>query len=206
MLEEPGTGSGEREGRKRKGEAVSGEPGSGKGNREAGSGWAMAGWTERDWPAIEALLDAALDQPAERRLDWLESREGEARIKRAARELLAADAGFLHRFDAEAGSLLGVALEALQVGADRIAADAALDKLVAEYGQQARYQIAQAYALRRDPDHVFQWLDSAWAHRDAGISMLLSDPLILRYRHDPRFAEFCRKAGLPTTTDAVAMD
>ncbi len=95
---------------------------------------------------------------------------------------------------------------ALQVGADRTVADTALEKLVADHGQQVSYQIAQAYALRRDPDNLFQWLDAAWAHRDSGISMLLSDPLILRYRHDPRFAAFCRKAGLPMTTDAVAME
>ena len=35
--------------------------------------------------------------------------------------------------------------------------------------------------------------------------MLLYDPLILRYRNDPRFAAFCRKIDLPTTTDAVAV-
>ena len=94
---------------------------------------------------------------------------------------------------------------ALQVGADRAAADAALGRLIADYGQQASYQIAQAYALRRDPDNLYKWLDSAWTHRDSGISMLLSDPLILRYQRDPRFAAFCNKAGLPTTTDAVTM-
>ena len=41
--------------------------------------------------------------------------------------------------------------------------------------------------------------------RDGGIIFLLTDPLILRYRNDPRFAAFCRKVGLPSTTDAVAM-
>ena len=34
---------------------------------------------------------------------------------------------------------------------------------------------------------------------------MLTDPLILRYRDDPRFAAFCREVGLPSTTDAVAM-
>jgi serine/threonine-protein kinase len=52
---------------------------------------------------------------------------------------------------------------------------------------------------------MFKWLDRAWALRDPGIGYLLMDSLILRYQHDPRFAAFCKKVGLPTTTDAVAM-
>jgi TolB-like protein/lipoprotein NlpI len=94
---------------------------------------------------------------------------------------------------------------ALQIGPDRKAADAALKKLTAKYAQSAPYQIAEAYALRRDPDAMFQWLDRAWTARDPGVISLLNDPLILRYRDDPRFAAFCKKVGLPTATDAVAM-
>jgi TolB-like protein/Tfp pilus assembly protein PilF len=94
---------------------------------------------------------------------------------------------------------------ALQIGPDRKAADAVLKNLIAKYADLGPYQIAEAYALRRDPDAVFQWLDRAWKQHDPGISYLLYDPLILRYRDDPRFAAFCHKVGLPTTTDAVAM-
>jgi TolB-like protein/tetratricopeptide (TPR) repeat protein len=94
---------------------------------------------------------------------------------------------------------------ALQIGPDPKAADAALKNLIAKYVDLAPYQIAEVYALRRDPDNMFQWLDRAWKARDPGISNLPFDPLILRYRNDPRFAAFCKKAGLPATTDAVAM-
>jgi len=94
---------------------------------------------------------------------------------------------------------------AYQIGSDHAAADAALKKLIADHGDNAAYQIAQVYALRRDPDNTFKWLDRAWTSRDAGINYLLFDPLILRYRDDPRFAAFCKKVGLPTSTDAVAM-
>jgi TolB-like protein/Tfp pilus assembly protein PilF len=93
----------------------------------------------------------------------------------------------------------------LQIGPDRKAADAVLKNLIAKYADLGPYQIAEAYALRRDPDAVFQWLDRAWKQHDPGVSYLLYDPLILRYREDPRFAAFCHKVGLPTTTDAVAM-
>ncbi|MBS0556752.1 MAG: tetratricopeptide repeat protein [Proteobacteria bacterium] len=94
---------------------------------------------------------------------------------------------------------------ALQMGTDRASADAALKNLIAKYSDVSAYQIAQVYALRRDADNTFKWLDRAWANRDPGIQFLLYDPFILRYRNDPRFAAFCKKVGLPTTTDAVAM-
>lgn len=96
-------------------------------------------------------------------------------------------------------------LLALQVGSDRAAADAALNHALATFAPGARYQIAQAYALRHDPDDMFKWLDRARAVDDAGLPYLLYDPLILRYRDDPRFAAFCKKAGFPESTDAVAM-
>jgi len=94
---------------------------------------------------------------------------------------------------------------ATQIGPDAKAADGALQTLIAQNTSDAPYQIAETYALRREPDAVFQWLDRAWKQHDPGISYLLNDPLILRYRHDPRFAAFCHKVGLPTTTDAAAM-
>gem|GEM_PF-150385 len=100
----------------------------------------------------------------------------------------------------------GIALAlATQIGPNRAVADAALKKLIAGQADVAPYQIAEVYALRKDPDAMFQWLDRAWTSRDPGISYLLYDSFILRYRNDPRFAAFCQKAGLPTTTDAVAM-
>jgi TolB-like protein/Tfp pilus assembly protein PilF len=93
---------------------------------------------------------------------------------------------------------------AMQIGPDRAAADTALTTLIAEHPEN-RYLIADAYALRHDPSHMFQWLDRAWANRDSSIHQVLSDPFILRYRTDPRFAAFCKQVGLPATTDAKAM-
>ena len=94
---------------------------------------------------------------------------------------------------------------ARQIGPDRAAADAALKHLIKTQPDDAPYQIAEVYALRRDPDQMFAWLDRAWTSRDPGIGYLLIDPFILRYQHDPRFAAFCQKVGLPTSTDARAM-
>jgi len=94
---------------------------------------------------------------------------------------------------------------ATQIGVDRTTADAALQTLIDNDRDNAPYQIAEVYALRGDADNTFLWLDRAWNVRDPGIQFLLYDPLILRFRTDPRFAAFCSKVGLPTTTDAVAM-
>ncbi|MBU6476592.1 MAG: hypothetical protein KGQ32_01535 [Xanthomonadaceae bacterium] len=94
---------------------------------------------------------------------------------------------------------------ALQIGADRAAADAALKDLVDKYADGASWQIAEAYALRRDPGNMFKWLDHAWATRDGGVQFLLHDAFILRYKSDPRFAAFAKKVGLPATTDAKAL-
>jgi serine/threonine-protein kinase len=91
---------------------------------------------------------------------------------------------------------------ASQLGTDRAAADAALQYLIDKHAGDSSYQIAEVYALRRDPDNMFKLLDHAWANRDNGIQYLLYDPLVLRYQSDPRFAAFCGKVGLPTTTDA----
>ena len=94
---------------------------------------------------------------------------------------------------------------ATQGGNDRAAADAAVKSLIEKSADGSAYQIAEVYGLRKDPDSMFTWLDRAWETRDSGIGRLLTDPFILRYRNDPRFAAFCKKVGLPATTDAKPM-
>ena len=94
---------------------------------------------------------------------------------------------------------------ATQGGDDRAAADAALKNLIEKSADGSAYQIAEIYGLRKDPDSMFTWLDRAWETRDSGIGRLLTDPFILRYRNDPRFAAFCKKVGLPSATDAKPM-
>lgn len=90
---------------------------------------------------------------------------------------------------------------ALQIGNDRAAADAALNNHIAKYADLAGFQIAEMYALRKDPDQAFAWLDHAWSVRDPGVTELLWDPFLLAYKDDPRFAAFCKKVGLPVPGD-----
>jgi TolB-like protein/Tfp pilus assembly protein PilF len=90
---------------------------------------------------------------------------------------------------------------AQQVSGDRGRADAALKHVIDKHAKEQAYGIAQIYALRRDPDKMFEWLEHARSNRDYGILMLLYDPLILRYKDDPRLSAFCREIGLPTLSE-----
>ncbi len=93
---------------------------------------------------------------------------------------------------------------ARQIGSDRAAADAALKIMIDKHADGSAYQIAETYALRKDPDHMFEWLDRAWANRDPGVGFLLYDAYLAPYKGDLRFAAFCRKVGLPTPVEVAA--
>jgi TolB-like protein/Flp pilus assembly protein TadD len=97
---------------------------------------------------------------------------------------------------------MAVAL-ALQIGNDHAAADAALRDLQAHPGGY-ELVIAWIYALRKEPNAMFVWLDRAWAVRAAGMPQLLFDPFVLVYKDDPRFASLCRKIGLPVPGQKAA--
>lgn len=92
---------------------------------------------------------------------------------------------------------------AQQARGDHAAADAALQKLIAKDAITSPFQIAAVYAFRKQPDQAFAWMDRAWAVRDPGVTELLYDPFLLQYKHDPRFAAFCRKVGLPVPPTAA---
>ncbi|HWZ62178.1 MAG TPA: TIR domain-containing protein [Steroidobacteraceae bacterium] len=94
---------------------------------------------------------------------------------------------------------------AMQIGSDRKAADAALKTLIDKDAEGAPFQIAEVYALRNDAKSTFEWLDRAWSTRDPGITQLLWDSFILRFKSDPRFAAFCRTARLPVPGETSAI-
>jgi TolB-like protein/Flp pilus assembly protein TadD len=93
---------------------------------------------------------------------------------------------------------------ARQIGNDRAAADAALKALIDKYADVTPYSIAEVYAIRNDPDKTFEWLEHARHTHDLGVTNLLGDPLILRFKDDPRFAAFCQKVGLPAPGEGRA--
>ncbi len=79
---------------------------------------------------------------------------------------------------------------------DRAEADAALRKLIDEGADDSGSQIAQVYALRQEPEKMFEWLEHAWTTHDAGVALLLSDPFLRAYQDDPRFIAFAQKIGV----------
>ena len=96
---------------------------------------------------------------------------------------------------------------AMQISPDRAAADAALAKVIADrtWVKTSPYYVAQAYALRGDANHALQWLQRA---PTGNLLFLLADPLLLRFRDDPRLIAYCEKIGLPppSQSDALSID
>jgi len=86
---------------------------------------------------------------------------------------------------------------AQQARGDRAAADATLDALIADHGDDMSFQIAAVYAFRGDADKAFEWLDRAYAQQDPGVMAIIDNPFTRELRSDPCFGEFCRKVGLP---------
>src|SRR5258706_5478005 len=94
---------------------------------------------------------------------------------------------------------------ALHVQGDRAAADRALAALIAKYGYGGTFQIAMIYAMRKEPDKAFEWLEKAYTVRDSGLIQLLVTPYLLDYRTDPRFIAIGRKLKIDESVLARAV-
>jgi TolB-like protein/DNA-binding winged helix-turn-helix (wHTH) protein/Flp pilus assembly protein TadD len=97
----------------------------------------------------------------------------------------------------EWGKLTGKALAYNALGREQDS-NAALADLIAKYGTNAAYQIAQVYGYRGESDKSFEWLDRAYKQRDAGLSEIKTDPQLKNLRRDPRYTELLKKLRLPT--------
>jgi TolB-like protein/Flp pilus assembly protein TadD len=82
------------------------------------------------------------------------------------------------------------------INGERAEADAALKKLIDEDAGDAGSQIAQVYALRKEPEKMFEWLEHAWSTHDPGVIELLFNPFLRAYKDDPRFIAFAQKIGV----------
>jgi serine/threonine-protein kinase len=94
----------------------------------------------------------------------------------------------------------GVAL-ALQAGDDRPKADNVVRTFSEKYETNGAYQVAAIYALRHEPEQMFQWLDKAYASHDSGLTQLSITPFFQPYRDDPRFIALCAKLGIQVLRD-----
>jgi hypothetical protein len=79
---------------------------------------------------------------------------------------------------------------------DPKAADAALADLIAKGREGFAYQIAEVYALRDEKDKAFEWLQTDFDDRDAGMLGLLVDPLLRGLRNDSRYKAMLEKIDL----------
>ena len=83
-----------------------------------------------------------------------------------------------------------------QAQGDQSVADAALKDFIAKDSNGGAFQIAVLYAIRKEPDQMFKWLDTAYATRDSGLSQLAVTPFFFPYRDDPRFTALCQKLNV----------
>ena len=74
--------------------------------------------------------------------------------------------------------------------------DAALEAMMRDFKEVGPYPIAWVYAVRKDRDKAFEWLERAYQLHDAGISWLRADNLLKPLHTDPRWPVLLRKIGL----------
>jgi tetratricopeptide (TPR) repeat protein len=85
---------------------------------------------------------------------------------------------------------------AQQVQNDRSTADAALKNFIAKYSNSGPFQIAVLYAVRKESEETFKWLETAYATRDSGLTQLAVTPFFLPYVDDQRFVALCQKLNV----------
>jgi len=79
---------------------------------------------------------------------------------------------------------------------DRVAADTALKDFIARNSNGGAFQIAVLYAARKEPGKMFEWLDTAFATHDSGLSQMAVTPFFLPYVSDSRFVALCQKLNV----------
>jgi serine/threonine-protein kinase len=89
-----------------------------------------------------------------------------------------------------------------QAYGDRVAADAALNDFIARDSNGGAFQVAVLYAIRKEPDEMFKWLDAAYTARDSGLVQLSFTPFFFRYWGDPRFKALCERLGVQLPSSA----
>jgi serine/threonine-protein kinase len=83
-----------------------------------------------------------------------------------------------------------------QAQGDRSTADAKLNDFIARDSVGGAFQIAVLYAIRKEPDQMFRWLDTAYYMRDSGLTQLAVTPFFLPNRDDPRFTALRQKLNV----------
>jgi TolB-like protein/cytochrome c-type biogenesis protein CcmH/NrfG len=85
----------------------------------------------------------------------------------------------------------------------RSAADTALKDFIAKDSNGGAFQVAVLYAIRKEPEEMFKWLETAYATHDSGMVQLAITPFFLPYRDDPRFTALCQKLNVQLTATSA---
>jgi TolB-like protein/Tfp pilus assembly protein PilF len=72
-----------------------------------------------------------------------------------------------------------------------------LERVIAQYGEVAGFQIAEVLAWWGEKERALEWLERAYAQRDDGIIDLATSPFLVSVRGDPRYVALARKLDLP---------
>lgn len=72
-------------------------------------------------------------------------------------------------------------------------ADATLARFIDEYEKSWSYQIAANYAVLKDKEKMYYWLEKARKHNDLGLIELPLEPIFEPYRKESRYKAFMKK-------------
>lgn len=75
-------------------------------------------------------------------------------------------------------------------------AQAVLQRLVNQEGEQNPVWIAEAYAWRGERDPAFEWLEKGFVQKDVGLAYLLGNTVFRGLRDDPRWVALLQKLNL----------
>jgi tetratricopeptide (TPR) repeat protein len=143
-----------------------------------------------DWKKSEEAMRKALEVTP----DYASGYYQIARIQLAQNESEAALESLQKEAD-ELWRLSGLSLVYSQLHRDD-EAKKALQQLIEKYTEGAAYQIAAAYAFRKEIDAAFDWLERSYQQRDGGLTEIMADPTFLSLRKDPRWKPFMKRMGL----------
>jgi hypothetical protein len=76
-------------------------------------------------------------------------------------------------------------------------AEAALQMLIAQHAATDASCVAMTYAYRNEKQLALQWLERAYAQRDAGLMEMVGEPLLKNISAEPRFHAILRAMNLP---------
>lgn len=82
-------------------------------------------------------------------------------------------------------------------------AQMALDDFLESPLRDGPLPAALLYAWRGEYDAAFEWLEMAYDERSPDLSFILSNPVLPRFRDDPRFPMFIEKIGLRQAWEAM---